>query len=198
MYLPPGFKCLRILREWSYGSPSGLLLLENFLVADRSIGNRVWTAIKVESIYDQALSAFGYLGNSLFRSPSDLLLLENFLVADRSIGNRVWTAIKVESIYDQALSAFGYLGNSLYRSPSGLLLLENFLVVDRSIGNRVWTAIKVRSIYHQALSAFGYFGNGLTAPHPVCCYSKTFWLLTGPSGIGFGPQSKFEVFTIRL
>ena len=43
-------------------------LLINFLVAEGSIGNRIWTtwtAIKVQSMYLQAISAFGYLGNGL-------------------------------------------------------------------------------------------------------------------------------------
>ena len=38
-------------------------------------------------------------------------------------------------------------------------------------------------------------GTVCTAAHPVCCSSKTFWLLTGPSGIGpahLGPQIKVQ------
>ena len=44
--------------------------------------------------------------------------------------------------------------------------------------------------YLEALSAFGYFGKRSYNYKSPPGYSKTFWLLRGPSGIGSGPQIK--------
>ena len=113
-------------------------LLKNFLVAERSCGNLSGppgTAIKVQSIDLDALSAFGYfgaLGAALRCVHVPTLLLKNFLVAERSCGNRSGppgTAIKVQSIDLEALSAFGYfgaLGAALRSVQVPTWLLKNF------------------------------------------------------------------------
>ena len=132
--------------------------------------------IKVQSMYLQAISAFGYLGNGLtvFTGPHlvslRLPLLKKFWVADTSIGNRIrptWTANQSSKYYLEALSAFGYLERVL-RSCNETVL--------RSLQVPAWLAC-------------------------TCRYSKSFGWLTGPLGIGSDPpghRSKFKVFTSRL
>ena len=72
-------KCLPlwILRERSLQVPIWLACAccysKTIWLLTGPIGDRVrptWTAIKVQSVYHQALSAFGYFGNGLYRFPS--------------------------------------------------------------------------------------------------------------------------------
>ena len=149
-------------------------LLKNFLVAERSIGNRIrtiWTANQSSKYCLEALSAFGYFGersDSLFKSPPGYSKTFWLLRGPSGIGSG--PQIKVQSMYLQALSAFGYFGNSPTVFTSPHLVTQKLF---GCIGNRIrpiWTAIKVQSMYLQALSAFEYIGNGLavfTSPHLV-------------------------------
>ena len=90
------------------------------------------------------------------------------------------------------------LGNGPTVLTSPHLVTQKLLVDERSIGNRMsttWTASQNSKYYIEALSAFGYFGErsySLYKSPPG--YSKTFWLMRGPLGIGSGyRKSKFKV-----
>ena len=173
MCLPPGFKCLWVLRERSLQVPIWLACAcccsKTVWLLTGPIGNRVqptWTAIKVQCVYHQASSAFGYFGNGHLQVPTWLACCysKTFWLLTSPIGNWVrptWTAIEVQSVYHQASNAFGKFGKRSLRVPTWLAATQKLLVAERSIGNQSGPPgplSKVQNTCQEAPSAFGKFG----------------------------------------
>ena len=71
----------------------------------------------------------------------------------------------------------------------------------KSSGNQVGTVLRSRQVAHLVPNDCN-LEDPTCAPmiHLVCCYSKTFWLLAGPSGIEFGrpgPLDKDQSFDLQ-